>query len=359
MAHKILVINPGSTSTKVAIFENSRETDTCSLIHTQEEIDECETITDQLAFRKEAVCGYLKERGMPLKSFSAIAARGGVIGQLESGAYLINDVLAEASRQSPCPHASNLAAVIANELSKEADIPAYIYDAVCSCGIPDEIFTISGLPEIQKPFLTHVLNSRAVAIDQARKDQHDLRKTAYIVAHLGGGVTVNLISGGAVRDFVGDDEGAFSPERAGGVPCRALTTLCYSNTYSEKQMQKRLKGQGGMRAYLQTSSLAEAEKMIDEGNQKAASVVDAMAMQIAKDIGAMATVEAGKLTGIILTGGMAYSQEFTERITKRVSFLAPVFVVPGTMEMRALACGVCRVLDGEETAYLFETAEGL
>jgi butyrate kinase len=193
--------------------------------------------------------------------------------------------------------------VIAYELSKKTGVPAYIYDAVCGCGKPDELFTITGLPEIRKPFLTHVLNSRAAAIEQAKNDRRDLNKTAYIVVHLGGGVTVNLISGGTVRDFVGDDEGAFSPERAGGVPCRALTALCYSNTYSEQQMQKRLKGRGGMLAYLQTSSLSEAEKLIEAGDAQAERVVEAMAMQIAKDIGAMATVEAGNVDGIILTAG--------------------------------------------------------
>ena len=215
MAEYILVINPGSTSTKVAIYDGEKELNTCSIDHPAEELKKFTDINDQLEFRKEAILDYLKSQNLEVKDLAAIAARGGVVGQLESGAYLVDDAFAQASLDSPAPHPANLAAVIAHEMIKEADadINAYIYDAVCGCGVPDPIFTYTGVPEIKKPFFTHVLNSRAVSIEQAKRDGVRLEDTTYIVCHLGGGVTSNLIKGGKVLEFVGDDEGGFSPER--------------------------------------------------------------------------------------------------------------------------------------------------
>ena len=349
--HLILVINPGSTSTKVAIYRKQEELDVRTLEHSPEQLRQCESINDQLGFREAAVREYLGSLGISPDSLSAIAARGGVVGQLESGAYLIDEALVEASRNSAAPHAANLAAIIAYDLARQAGINAYIYDAVCGCGVPDDIFTITGLPEIKKPFLTHVLNSRAVAIQQAGLSGRKLSETTYVVVHMGGGITVNLLVGGRIMEFVGDDEGTFSPERAGGVPCRALVKLCYSGRYTEKEMQKRLKGQGGMLAYLGTNSLLEVEQMIRDGNNQAKLIYDAMAMQIVKDIGSLCTVVSGRIDGIILTGGLAHSEAFTGLIISRVSFLAPVVVLPGTQEMKALAWGINRVLNHEELAH--------
>ena len=346
----ILVINPGSISTKVAVYKDREEIDERTLYHTPEQLTGCNSINEQLNFRQAAICEYLDELNIPLGSLAAIAARGGVVGRLESGAYLINEALVEASRNSPAPHASNLAAIIAFELAQEAGIRAYIYDAVCGCGVPDEIFTITGLPEIKKKFLTHVLNSRAVAIEQASKSGKRLSEMKYIVAHMGGGITINLIADGKVLDFVGDDEGALSPERAGGVPCRALVKLCYSGKYSEKDMQHRLKGAGGVLAYLGTNDMREVEERLNAQDAQAKLICRAMAMQIAKDIGSLSTVVSGKVDGIILTGGLAYMKSIVEQITKNVSFLAPVYVIPGTMEMKALALGILRVIVGEEPA---------
>lgn len=350
---RILVINPGSTSTKIALYENEHEINSQTLQHSAEELGKCKEINDQLEMRRQAVLDYLELIGKPVDSLSAIAARGGVIGKLNSGAYLIDEPLVKASKNSPAPHAANIAPVIAYELAKMAGIKAYIYDAVCGCGNPQEVFTITGMPEIEKPFLTHVLNSRAVSIQQAKSDGKDLKDTTYIVAHLGGGITVNLIHKGQILDIIGDDEGAFSPERSGGLPCRALVKLCYAGKYSEKEIQRKMKGQGGLQAYLGTNDLREVEDMISNGNKKAEAYYQAMAMQIAKDIGALSTVTEGIVDKIILTGGLAYSEKFTDLIIQRTKFIAPVSVIPGTCEMQALALGVYRVLNGEETADRF------
>lgn len=355
MAEYILVINPGSTSTKVAIYDGEKELHTQSIDHPAEELKKYKEINDQLPFRKAAVLEYLKSRNLAPADLSGIAARGGVVGQIESGAYLADETFAEASKNSPAPHPANLSPIIAYEIAKEAGtgINGYVYDAVCGCGVPDPIFTYTGVPEIKKPFLTHVLNSRAVSIEHAKRDGVKLEDTTYIVCHLGGGVTSNLIKGGRVLEFVGDDEGGFSPERSGGVPCRELVKFCFRSGLTEKEVQKKLKGQGGLIAYLGVNDAREVEKMM-ESDQEAKLVYDAMILQLSKDIGSLAPVVNGKVDKIILTGGMAYSAYLTEEMKKRVGFIAPVEVIPGTYEMEALAKGIHRVLNGEEEAHVLE-----
>jgi len=379
-AKLILVINPGSTSTKVAVYENEAERDSRSLPHSAEDLKQYPAINDQLDFRRQAVLDYLKDLNIKVGDLSAISARGGVVipmaadrlradsagapaGQrrpgerkspqyLESGAHLADEAFARASLHSTTPHPANLAPVIAYELAKSAGIPAYVYDPVCACGTPEEILTVSGLPELPRPFLTHVLNSRAVCVEQARRDGKDLRDTCYVVSHLGGGITSNLISGGRVHDLVADDEGTFSPERSGGVPCRQLVKLCYSGRFGEKEMQTRLKGQGGLTAYLGTNDLIEIEKRIEAGDEKARLVHEAMALQISKDIASLFPVVEGQVDKIILTGGLAHSRRLTGLIEKRVKFLAPVSVMAGTFEMKALALGALRVLTGRESVHI-------
>ena len=353
MAELILVINPGSTSTKVAVYDGETELNRQNIDHSAEELKSFKEINDQLEFRKQAVLSYLREQKVQLSDLAAIAARGGVVGQLESGAYLIDDNFADASRNSPIPHPANLSPVIAYELAREAGtgIHGYVYDAVCGCGKPDPIFTFTGVPEIKKPFLTHVLNSRAVSIEQAKRDGVRLEDTTYIVCHLGGGVTSNLIRGGKVTEFVGDDEGGFSPERSGGVPCRELVKFCFRSGLTEKEVQKKLKGQGGLTAYLGVNDAREAEKMA-QSDDYAKTVYDAMILQLSQDIGSLAPIVCGKVDKIILTGGMAYSEYLTEEMRKRVEFIAPVSVIAGTYEMEALAKGIHRVITGQEEAHV-------
>ncbi len=352
----ILVINPGSTSTKVALFQGQKQINSLSLDHSSSELAKFTDINDQLSFRKEAITEYLKSQGVELKDLSAIAARAGIIGQLDSGAYVVNEDFVQASKNTSSPHPSSLSPIIGYELAQEAGtgIKAYIYDAVCGCGEPDKMITISGIPEIERPFVTHVLNSRAVSIEQSKRDGLNLEDTTYIVCHLGGGVTSNLIKAGKVMDIVGDDEGALSPERSGGVPIRELVKLCYSGKYTEKEMLIKLRGKGGLVAYLGVNDLRDAEKMIKDGDKNAELVVLAMALQLSKDIASLAPVVNGKVDKIILTGGMAYSDLLTEAITKRVSFIAPVSRIPGTFEMEALALGILRVLRNEEEYKVFK-----
>lgn len=346
----ILVINPGSTSTKVAIYKNITEFSSRVLQHHTEQIIQYASVYDQLDMRKQAICDYLNEIGVSVQSISAIAARGGIIGELQCGAYVVNDKLIEASKNSLVPHASNLAAIIGYEIAKPYDIPTYIYDAICGCGKPDEVFRLSGMPEISREFFTHLLNGRAVCIAQAEKDNKKLEDMTYLVAHMGGGVSVTVLKGGRVIDLVSDDEGAFTAERAGKVPCRSLVKMCFSGTYTYKEIYEKLRGKGGMIAYLGTADLQEVEQLIAGGDKKAKLVLEAMVMQTAKDIGSLATVVDGKIEKIILTGGMAYSTRLIGMLKKKVEFIAPVEVMPGSFEMEALAKGIFRVLEGKETA---------
>ena len=346
----ILVINPGSTSTKAALFCGSRKISSVSLEHTAEELAQYSDVLAQKGFRKEAVLGYLQQEGVLLTDLAAIAARCGAVVPLESGAYLVNERLIEAVKNSDAPHPANLAPIIAYEFCCEAggDLTAYIYDGVSCMGTPEEIYQITGIEDFEKPFYTHVLNSKAVAWEQARREGAGPEDRNYIVAHLGGGITVNLLQGGRIIDFVGDDEGAFSPERSGGLPVRRLVDLCYSGKYTREEMQKLLKGRGGFMSYLGTNDSREVERRIEDGDEKARLIYEAMALQISKDIASLTAVVSGKVDRIILTGGMAHSKALIEKIRMRVGFLAPIAVLAGTFEMEALAGGILRVLRGEE-----------
>lgn len=347
----ILVINPGSTSTKVALFEEDKEIVSESLMHTSEELSKFSDVHDQYLFRLERVKEFLAKNGKSLSDIDGIASRGGAIAPLEPGAYVIDDHFAELAKNNiKNPHPADLSIMISNELSKEGNIPAYAYDLVSGTGAPDPIFTLSGSPFITRNFFTHVLNSRASCFEQAKKDGTSIYENTYIVCHLGGGCSTNLIVNGKIVDLCLDDENGFSPERSGGLPCRKLVRLCFSGKYSEKEIQKMLKGNGGLMGYLGTADMREVLKMIDEGDEFAKTVFDAMVLQLAKDIGSMSTVVNGKVDKIILTGGVAFNERFTDAVEKRVKFIAPVSKMPGAFEMEALAKGITRVLNGEEEA---------
>lgn len=348
----ILVINPGSTSTKIAIYQNEVAICERTSHHTFEELKSLSK-DGLIEMLYDLVQAFIIEAEIPLEKISAIAARGGVVGNLDCGAYLIDKAYVEATYNSPAPHPANNAAIVAYRIAQKIGINAYVYDAVCGCGNPEEVFTLTGLPDIKKEFYTHVLNSRAVSIQQAQSDGKEICDATYIVAHLGGGITVNLVHKGRILDFVGDDEGAFSPERAGGLPCRSLVKLCYSGKYSEDQLQKKMKGGGGLQGYLGTNDLRVVEEMIEKGDEKALTCVMAMAMQVGKDIGSLSTVVSGKVDGILLTGGLANSKRFTDLIVEATSFIAPIHILPGTFEMKALASGILRVIRGVEEVNIF------
>jgi len=350
MSYYILAINPGSTSTKIALYEDEKEVFTKTLEHPVEELEKYDNTQDQYEMRKDAVLAFLKEKNFDIKNLSAVVGRGGMLPPVKSGAYVVNELMLDTLKNRPVmEHASNLGAPIAYEIAKAAGVNAYIYDSVRTDELID-IARISGMPDIPRTSTSHVLNSRAMAIKAAKKYGKRYDEMNFVVAHLGGGISLSVHEKGRIVDIISDDEGPFSPERAGRVPCRDLIELCYSGKYDKRTMHKKLRGNGGLKAYLGTTDAREVEKMIEAGDENAKLIYEAMAYQIAKGIGELATVVEGKVDAIILTGGIAYSNMLTSWIKKRVEFIAPVEIMPGENEMESLAYGILRVLRGEEKA---------
>lgn len=353
MSYKILAINPGSTSTKIAIYEDERELFTATLDHPVEEIEKYDNIQDQFEMRKDVVLSFLKEKGFNINELSAVVGRGGMLPPVKSGAYEVNELMLKTLKEKPyMEHASNLGAPIAYEIAKVAGVKAYIYDSVRTDELND-IARISGMPDIPRTSTSHVLNTRAMAIKLAKKMGKKYEDMNFIVAHLGGGISINVHQKGQIVDLISDDEGPFSPESAGRVPCRKLIELCYSGKFDKRTMLKKLRGNGGIKAYLGIIDAREVEKLIEKGDEKARLIYEAMAYQVAKGIGELATVVEGKVDFIILTGGIAYSKMLTNWIKKRVEFIAPVEIMPGENEMESLAYGILRVLRGEEKSRVY------
>lgn len=349
---KILVINPGSTSTKAAVYEGEQEKWTESIAHSLEELKDFKEVFDQLDMRKKLILDCMKKHGDMLDSLDAIVSRGGNMPPVKSGAYEVNDYMVDCLHYRPIDqHAANVGAGIALQLAREAGIKAYIYDALTV----DEMLpvnTITGLKGVRRPARGHNLNTRAAALKLCRDKKISYQDTNIIVAHLGGGITINLHSGGKMEDVIMDEEGPFSPERAGGMPVYAIVKMAYSGEYTEEQLMKRLQRAGGMISYFGTADMRKVELMIEEGDEQAKMVFEAMALATAKNIAKIAPSVCGKVDYIVLTGGLAYSRRFTDMVKERVGFLAPVELIPGENEMAALAQGVLRVLHGEETAKL-------
>jgi len=346
------VINTGSTSTKIAVFENGESIFDENIEHPITQLKDCATMLDQYPLRYQAITGRLRSAGMLEAGFDAVAARGGTFGLAKGGAYLVEENLLDACRHPVTNHPSNLSAIIAHDIAKSSGCKAYIYDAVCVNEVED-IARVTGLADVKRRPFSHVLNTRAVARDVAASLGKDYGELNLIVAHLGGGISINLHRHGKIVDLCCDDDGPMSPERAGKLNGKAYVDLCYSGKYTKDEMMKRIKGQGGLVSHLGTSSLIEVEQRIRDGDGNADFILSAMAYQIAKEIGALATVVCGEVDGIILTGGCAYSTLLTERVRRRVSFLAPVTVVPGAKEMKALCEGITRVLDGAESVHIY------
>lgn len=347
---RLLAINPGSTSTKVAVYADKQVLIVETLDHPVNEIRKFERIQDQFDFRKNVILDFLKANDIALETLDAIVGRGGLLPPVKSGAYKVNEAMIDRLKNRPIvEHASNLGALIAYEIAEKLEIEAYIYDSVAVDEL-SAIARISGMPLIARASLSHALNSRAMAHKYAEKIGKKYEEMNLIVAHLGGGITVSVHEKGSMTDLNSDDEGPFSPERAGRVPCNLLVDLCYSGQYDKKTMKKMLRGNGGLTAYLGTVDAREVEKMIEEGNTEAALVYEAMAYQVAKAIGELSTVLKGEVDAIILTGGIAYSKKITDWIKERVAFIAPVEVFAGENELEALVLGTLRVLNGEEEA---------
>ncbi|MFL9824319.1 butyrate kinase [Rhodoplanes sp. SY1] len=349
----ILTINPGSTSTKIAVFADEARLLERKVDHSAADLAPFDTVGDQFQMRKAAIVAALTAEGFDLGTLAAVAGRGGKLPPLKRGAYLVNDDMVEFLRHRPIDqHASNLGALIAHDIAEPLGIPSFIYDAVVVDEMED-IARFSGVPELTRRASCHVLNMRAMAIKVLKRDGLRLEDANIVVCHMGGGVTATVISGGRMIDVLTDEEGPFSPERAGRVPCRQLVDLCFSGDHDRKSATKLMRGVGGLVAYLGTNSALEVEARIDAGDAEADLVYRAMAYQIAKGIGELSTVVMGKVDRIVLTGAIAHSQRMTDMVSERVAFIAPVEIVPGENELEALAAGTLRVLRGEETPNVF------
>ncbi len=358
MGYKQLIINPGSTSTKLAYYDGEEKIVQENIGHDAEELQRFEHIADQVPFRMEVVRGFMQRNAVDGASLSAVVGRGGLVFGLKTGGYLVTDELCEALVNDALSqsHASNLGGLLAKVLSDDYAIPAYIYDAVTS-GELEEVAKITGFPDIRRRSFCHVLNSRAMAFRYAQEHGRRYEDLNLIVAHLGGGVSASVHRHGEIVDSVGDDDGQFSPERAGSVPSLELIDLCYSGKFTKAEMKKKVRGRGGMYAYLGTSDCREIERRVAEGDREADLIFQAQAYQIAKTIGLLSIVLKGNCDAIILTGGLAYSKVLTERITDYVGFIAPVCVLPGENEMEALARGGLRILSGQEPAREYHIKE--
>lgn len=355
MSVKSLIINPGSTSTKLGVFEDETLLFEETLRHSTEEIAKYASIFDQKDFRKDLILKFLEEKGVDVKSFNVIVGRGGLLKPIPGGTYAVTDDLLEDLKiGKQGQHASNLGGVLAREIADTIGVPSYIVDPV----VVDELIPIarySGVPELPRISIFHALNQKAVAKRYAKESGKAYDTLNLIVVHMGGGVSVGAHEKGKVIDVFNalDGDGAFSPERAGGVPVGGLIKMCFSGEYTQAEVYKKLVGNGGFNAYLNTNDMRDVGKMIADGDAHADEVREAFILQIAKDIGSMACVLKGKVDQIVITGGIAYNKDVVDKITERAGFIAPVTVYPGEDELLALAQGALRVLNGEEKAMVY------
>lgn len=351
----ILVINPGSTSTKIALFQNEECILSDNLSHSLGKIKKYDTIYEQKDMRESIIMKWLEEKGVNLHKLSAIVGRGGLLRPMPGGTYKVTEKMIEDLKVGyQGQHASNLGGILSYNISKPLNIPAFIVDPVSVDEFLEES-RISGMPEIERRSLVHALNIKAVTRRVCNKIHKDFYNSSYVVAHLGGGISISPVKNGKILDANNaNEEGPFSPERTGTLPVGDLIKIAYSNKYTYKELKKKIIGEGGLIGYLGTNDGRIVDKMIEEGNEKAKLILEAMAYQIAKEIGAMATILKGDIDAIILTGGLAYNKKLTTWIKERVQFIAKVELVPGEDEMLALAQGALRTLNHEEKAKIYE-----
>jgi butyrate kinase len=348
--YRILIINPGSTSTKIGVFDNEVSIFEKTIRHDAEEINTYTNIIDQYEFRKNMILETLDKEGINISKLSAVCGRGGLLRPIEGGTYAVNDRMLEDLRAGfSGQHASNLGGIIAYEIASGLNIPSFIVDPVVVDEL-DQIARISGFSLIERKSIFHALNQKAVARRVAKDLGKKYTDLNLIVTHMGGGITVGIHKQGRVVDVNNGlhGDGPFSPERAGTVPAGDLVALCFSGEHYREEIMKKLVGQGGLVGYLGTNDAIKVEQRIEAGDQEAKLVYDAMAYQVAKEIGAASAVLSGKVDAIILTGGLAYGKGFVKSITDRINWIADVIVQPGENELQALAEGALRVLRGEE-----------
>lgn len=348
----VLVINPGSTSTKIALFSGREQLKEVELTHPESELSQFPTNLDQLDYRYQTVKTAMKSWDTSFSNLSAVIGRGGPLKPLAGGVYKVGqNLIDDLNSGKLVDHASILGGLIAYKIAENNSIPAYIADPV-SVDEFTELARISGIPELPRLSLSHALNIKAVVAEVACDINKKPEDMNYIVAHLGGGISIASHEKGKLTDVNNaNDGGPFSPERCGTLPLTGLMKLCYSDKFSAKELKKKLIGKGGVYAYLGTSDVREVIEMIDKKDTKATKatlILEAMAYQISKEIGAMATVMKGNVDGIILTGGVAYCEYLVNWVKERVSFIAPVILKPGQNELKALADHAVNALENSE-----------
>lgn len=348
----VLVFNPGSTSTKIAIFTEggSKLLFETNIVHDEGKVLSFPDVASQKDYRKETVLEYLRKQDYDLSRLSAVVGRGGMIIGLKSGGYAINERLYEKMASPELPqHASSLGALVAYPIAQELGIPSFIYDSTMGCDLLDTV-KITGIAEIEKYGATHLLNSRAQAMKYAASVGRDYKEMQIIVCHMGGGITANAWKGGKVVDVASYDDGPMGPERSGGVPLLLFNKLCFDGKHTQADMEKLISGKGGIYSYLGTKDCREVEKMIQDGDERAKLVYEAMALQVGKAIAGLSCTLEGKVDVIILTGGVAHSRMLTDMIKGFCGHIGKIEIMPGESEMEALASGACRMLRGEEEA---------
>jgi len=352
MSFKLLIINPGSTSTKIGVYEDEKQILEETIRHTSEEIGQYDTIYDQFHFRKNLILQILKDKAFDINTLDGIVGRGGMLKPVTGGTYKVNEKMLEDLKIGvQGQHASNLGGIIANEIGNELKVPAFIVDPVVVDELQD-VARISGMPELPRVSIFHALNQKAVAKRYAKESGKKYEEVNVIVAHMGGGISVGAHLKGQIVDVNNalDGEGPFSPERSGSVPIGSLVKLCYSGKYTIEDVKKKINGKGGFTAHLNTNDYRTADQAAKDGDKKAELIRNAMLYQVSKEIGKCAVVLSGKVDAIILTGGMAYAESVVKYIKEKVSFIADVTVYPGEDELLALTQGALSVLKGQEKA---------
>lgn len=350
--YRILSINPGSTSTKIAVYDNEKQLMEKTLRHSSEEIAKYPAIIDQLDFRKEVITDAVVESGIKIESLDAVVARGGMLKPIIGGTYVVNQLMIDELKVGERgQHASNLGAIIASEIASKNNAPSFIVDPPVVDEMED-LARISGSPLIPRISAFHALNQKAIAKRAAKEMGKKYEELNLIVVHMGGGISVGVHKNGKIIDVNNalNGEGPLTPERAGTLPAGQLVDLCFSGKYSKDELKTQLFRKGGMVAYLNTSDGREVSKRVTEGDKQAELIYRAMAYQVAKEVGAAATVLEGKIDAICITGGLAYDKMLMGWIKDRISFLGEIRFYPGEDEMIALAQGALRVLTGEEKA---------
>lgn len=349
----ILVINPGSTTTKIGLFRNMELVFEKTLTHDPDRLLAYGTIGAQLPARAKVIREVLAELNYDTAGLKAVVGRGGMIIGLSGGGYRVNPALCEAMKNPENPqHASSLGALIAYDIAESLGIPSFIYDSTMGCELT-EVAKVSGLAGIERYGCYHVLNARAQAMNYASQIGKEYKELNLLVCHMGGGISVTVHKNGQIIDGASYDDGPMSPERTGGIALLLWTKLCYSGKYTKEEADKFICGKGGLYSYLGVTDCREVEKMIADGDEKAKLVYEAMAYQIAKSIAEMSVALKGEVDGIILTGGAAHSKMLTDMIRDYAGHIGEFILMPGEDELEALAKGAERIMSGKETAHIY------